>query len=102
MDARSSARPSNESRRMPHVGNVKVGSSVLRTFLGLALVAAVVLAGGCASSGETARALNPDPPEKMFADADALQTKGKFEEAAKKFEDVDREHPYSPEARRAI
>jgi outer membrane protein assembly factor BamD len=38
----------------------------------------------------------------MFADADALQAKGKFEDAAKKFEDVDREHPYSPEARRAI
>jgi outer membrane protein assembly factor BamD len=38
----------------------------------------------------------------MFADADALQAKGNFEDAAKKFEDVDREHPYSPEARRAI
>ena len=51
---------------------------------------------------DAARALNPDPPSKMFADADALQSRGKFEEAAKKFEDVDREHPYSPEARRAI
>ena len=29
-------------------------------------------------------------------------TKGKFDDAAKKFEDVDRDHPYSPEARRAI
>ena len=38
----------------------------------------------------------------MFADADTLMSKGKFEAAAKKFEDVDREHPYSPEARRAI
>ena len=38
----------------------------------------------------------------MFADADALMSKGNFEDAAKKFEDVDREHPYSPEARRAI
>jgi outer membrane protein assembly factor BamD len=56
---------------------------------------------GCASS-DAAKALNPDPPSKMFADADALMSKGKFEEAAKKFEDVDREHPYSPEARRAI
>ena len=44
----------------------------------------------------------PIRPSKMFADADALQSKGKFEDAAKKFEDVDREHPYSPEARRAI
>src|SRR5204862_7143335 len=55
-----------------------------------------------ASAGDAARALNPDPPSKMFADADALQTKGKYEDAAKKFEDIDREHPYSPEARRAI
>ena len=38
----------------------------------------------------------------MYADADALMTKGKFEDAAKKFEDLDREHPYAPEARRAI
>ena len=28
--------------------------------------------------------------------------KGKFEDAAKKFEDLDRDHPYAPEARRAI
>ena len=51
---------------------------------------------------DAAKALNPDPPSKMFADADALMSRGKFEDAAKKFEDVDREHPYSPEARRAI
>jgi outer membrane protein assembly factor BamD len=38
----------------------------------------------------------------MYADADTLMSKGKFQDAAKKFEDVDREHPYSPEARRAI
>ncbi len=57
--------------------------------------------GGCASSTSTA-ILNTDPPEKMFADADSLMTRGKFDEAAKKFEDLDRSHPYSPEARRAI
>jgi outer membrane protein assembly factor BamD len=62
---------------------------------------AAVLAG-CASGGDAAQALNPDPPSKMYADADALMTKGKFDLAAKKFEEVDREHPYSPEARRAI
>lgn len=93
---------SNESRRMPQVGKVKAGSSVRRILLGLTLSVAAAAAGGCASSGDAARALNPDPPSKMFADADALQSKGKFEDAAKKFEDVDREHPYSPEARRAI
>jgi outer membrane protein assembly factor BamD len=46
--------------------------------------------------------LNTDPPEKMYADADSLMSKGKFEDAAKKFEDLDRSHPYAQEARRAI
>ncbi|MBN8911032.1 MAG: outer membrane protein assembly factor BamD [Rhizobiales bacterium] len=63
--------------------------------------AALTLAG-CASSSDVTSILNSDPPEKMYADADALMNKGKFEEAARKFEDLDRSHPYSPEARRAI
>jgi outer membrane protein assembly factor BamD len=56
----------------------------------------------CATTTDTARALNPDPPDKMYADADSLLSRGKFEDAAKKFEDLDRDHPYAPEARRAI
>ena len=87
---------------MPHVGNVKSGLSLGQALKGLALLAVAATLAGCAGAGEAARALNPDPPSKMFADADALQSRGKFEDAAKKFEDVDREHPYSPEARRAI
>lgn len=38
----------------------------------------------------------------MFTDADALMTRGKYNRAAAKFEDLDRDHPYAPEARRAI
>jgi len=72
-----------------------------RALKGLAMVAVAAVLAGCASN-DAVRALNPDPPSKMFADADALMAKGSFEDAAKKFEDVDREHPYSPEARRAI
>ena len=72
-------------------------SSVRRVLSGLVrgIACAAVLASlaGCASSGDATAALNPDPPSKMFADADALMTKGKFDAAAKKFEDVDREHP---------
>jgi outer membrane protein assembly factor BamD len=67
-----------------------------------AVVLAGALAAGCASSSDVTNALNPDPPSKMFADADALLTRGKFDEAAKKFEDLDRDHPYAPEARRAV
>jgi outer membrane protein assembly factor BamD len=67
------------------------------------LVAGALLVVGCSSAGDAAKkALNPDPPAKMYADADSLMSRGKFDDAAKKFEDVDREHPYSPEARRAI
>lgn len=64
---------------------------------GLALTLA-----GCASSNDISKALNPDPPGKMYAEADALLARGKYERAAKKFEDLDRDHPYAPEARRAI
>ena len=38
----------------------------------------------------------------MFADADSLLSKGRFEEAGKKFEDLDRDHPYASEARRGM
>lgn len=60
-----------------------------------------LLFSGCATVDNTS-ALNTDPPEKMYADADSLMTRGKFQDAAAKFEDLDRSHPYSPEARRAI
>lgn len=58
--------------------------------------------GGCSSTSDAAKQLNPDPPGKMYADADLMLSKGRFEDAAKKFEDLDRDHPYAPEARRAM
>jgi outer membrane protein assembly factor BamD len=60
------------------------------------------LLAGCASSIDATSALNSDPPEKMYADADQMMSAGKYEAAAAKFEELDRSHPYSPEARRAI
>ncbi len=67
-----------------------------------AAVASALTLAGCASSVDLTGALNPDPPAKMLADGDALMTAGKFDDAATKFETLDKEHPYSPEARRAI
>ena len=77
-------------------------SSRLRSTLRCLALTGVVALAGCAGSNDLSKALNPDPPEKMFADADALMSGGKFEDAAKKFEDIDRDHPYAPEARRAM
>lgn len=72
------------------------------------LIAAAPL-GGCSMFGgdETASLENPDPPEKMYADADALLNEGSFEDAAKKFEDLERNYPFSndpskPYARRSL
>ena len=66
------------------------------------VVAAALTAAGCSSTSDAAKVLNPDPPGKMYADADSLLNKGAFYDAARKFEDLDRDHPYSPEARRAM
>ena len=74
----------------------------VRTGVSGLMLAAGLLLAGCASSTDTAKLLNPDPPDKMYADADGLMNRGKYDDAAKKFEDLDRDHPYSPEARRAI
>jgi outer membrane protein assembly factor BamD len=71
-----------------------------------AAIACMLLGGllaGCASSSNDAvKALNPDPPAKMYERAEGLLNNGSYTDAAKKFEDVDRDHPYAPEARRAI
>ena len=68
---------------------------------GIGVAVALALAG-CSSKNDAAKMLNPDPPDKQFAAADAMLNKGRWEAAAQKFEDLDRDHPYSQEARRAI
>jgi len=74
----------------------------IRGFIGVAMALVTALLAGCASSVDSTSALSSDPPEKMYAEADSLMSRGKFEAAARKFEDLDRSHPYSPEARRAM
>jgi outer membrane protein assembly factor BamD len=74
----------------------------IRGAFAIGLVLAAGLLAGCASTADLSKSLNPDPPEKMFAEADGLMGRGRFEDAAKKFEDIDRDHPYAPEARRAM
>ncbi len=74
---------------------------LLRAIRIAALLTGAALAAGCSSKGDTAL-LNPDPPGKMFADGDARLARGSYTEAAVKFENLDRDHPYAPEARRAM
>lgn len=43
-----------------------------------------------------------EPADKLYGEADRMLNNGNYVEAAQKFEDVDRLHPYSPLARRSI
>jgi outer membrane protein assembly factor BamD len=70
------------------------------------MVAASMLAG-CSSfawfgGNKTAEPENNDPPDVIYKKAETLSDKGKFGDAARAYEQVDINHPYSQEARRAI
>lgn len=56
----------------------------------------------CASSDAEISGVSATPPDAIYQSADSLLGSGKYRDAATKFEEVDREHPYSPYARRAI
>lgn len=63
------------------------------------------LLGGCGSSlfgGKTEVIENTDPPDVIYGKAEKLTDKGKYADAARAYEEVDINHPYSQEARRAI
>ncbi|MGI9525072.1 MAG: outer membrane protein assembly factor BamD [Hyphomicrobiaceae bacterium] len=74
----------------------------ISTSIGIGATFPLLLMFGCASSDNAQKLLNPDPPGKMYTSADSYLARGKFSSAAKKFEELDRDHPYSPEARRAM
>ena len=48
----------------------------LRRIFGAAAIFAALAFAGCASNKLDTASLNPDPPTKMFADADAMMSKG--------------------------
>ncbi|HVX36018.1 MAG TPA: outer membrane protein assembly factor BamD [Hyphomicrobium sp.] len=80
-----------------------ISTRTIFRLLGTMSVLTTLVLAGCSNGPKLDTAdLNPDPPSKMFSDADAMMSKGKFDDAATKFEAVDRDHPYSPEARKSI
>ncbi len=87
----------------PNIAEPKtIVQGVGRSAGALVLLAALALAGCSSSNKDALKALNPDPPGVMYSEADALLANGRNEAAAKKFEDLDRHHPYAQEARRAM
>ncbi len=60
----------------------------------------------CASSswfgGDSEPKVETEPADVLYKKANAEMDKGNYSKAAEKFEEVDRQHPYSPEARESI
>ena len=73
-----------------------------RRLTGLAMVfAAAALLAGCASK-EDDLGLDRTPADQLYNQALVLKEAGKRSDAVKKFEDVDRLHPYSEWAKKAV
>ncbi|HUU67212.1 MAG TPA: outer membrane protein assembly factor BamD [Methyloceanibacter sp.] len=73
----------------------------LSAVLGIALAAAMLT--GCGSVfGKKAEIVNNDPPSAIYGQAEAMINKGDYAAAARQYEQVDINHPYSQEARRSI
>lgn len=71
----------------------------------LAIGAAGTLVSACTSDPDmdiTKLAVETDPPEKLYTEGLANLNAGKITEAQRKFEAVDRQHPFSEQARKAL
>jgi outer membrane protein assembly factor BamD len=80
--------------------------NVRHFFKAAALVLAIGPLGACASSswfgGDSGPKIETAPPDVLYKDANTQLEKGNYSKAAEKFEEVDRQHPYSKEARESI
>lgn len=67
-----------------------------------ALIGGLALAG-CSSNGEVDElALDDTPPDQLYNEALVLKAQGDLKSAGKKFQDVDKAHPYSQYAKKSL
>ncbi len=87
--------------RIAATGARTSGKIVQVSVLGLALGAAL-MTSGCSNTDADDLKVDNTPPDVLFNDGLAAMQKGSTSDAIKKFEDVDRLHPYSELSRKAI
>lgn len=59
-------------------------------------VSIIVLLASCSGGSDDAAQKAPDSAEKLYSDARGKIDEGSYKEAVKDFEEVERQHPYSP------
>lgn len=79
---------------------ISLGSGLVARVLCLGLACGLLSA--CGSMTKTDEMISTDPPDVIYNRAETLLDKHKYGDAAKEYEKVDVNHPYSQEARRAI
>jgi outer membrane protein assembly factor BamD len=86
------------------LGGTQAGFSLSRSLVTCAaLLLAATLVSGCGSwFGKKKEVGEVASPDVIYGRADAMLDKQSYESAAKQYEEVDINHPYSQEARRAI
>lgn len=80
------------------------GGSLRAVFVALALAGTVVV-GGCRSNDDidiTALDIETDPADVLYNQALANMKAGRLSEASRKFEAIDKQHPYSEFARKSM
>ena len=93
------AEPMNAAGRTMHP---EIGSARPRRAMAAAiLIAAATMLAGCASKDDDL-GLDRTPADQLYNEALVLQQAGKRGDAVKKFEDVDRLHPYSEWAKKSV
>ncbi|MET0156978.1 MAG: outer membrane protein assembly factor BamD, partial [Methyloceanibacter sp.] len=88
-------------------GTFALPAKLLFVLVAASLVSACSSFGSFGSLGwfggkDNTEDVSNDPPNVIYGKAEALVNKGKYKDAARVYEEVDINHPSSPEARRAI
>lgn len=72
------------------------------TAIGVVLTAGLLAGCGSVFGDSKAEMVTNDPPSAIYGKAEGLVNSGEYEEAARQYEEVDINHPYSQEARKSI
>lgn len=89
------------AKTVPATFWVRLSSALRRNLLGLMLIALAVPLAGCAGKDDIQ--IPDDPADKLYNEGlYLLNQRREYKDAAKKFEEVDRQHPYSDWARKAL